>query len=243
MTIVCKLTLHWVFLQLFTIPPLTAAFDIWNEPGSLAAQRHVVAGVYTEKRFMIDGWNIHALSAAIPVGSGVAGLQVLQEGVSPYVQTHFNLMYGLRLGKSLRMAAGLGYGKGRPEATVGSVWETGKHCRLGLQFRMGGAGLGYGGASLTFQLGQPAELELAGGKEARQPLTGRLQLRYRPVDRFLLLGGYAVGPLFPYFGAGWGMGKWDIGVMGRWHPYLGISPAIMVGWKDRKSDKQNRQVE
>lgn len=236
MTIVCQLALHWVLLQLFTIPPLLEVFDAWNEPGRLAAMRGASVGVYTEKRFMIEGWNIHALAAAFPLAGGVAGMRVLHAGVRPHAETRMQLLYGMRLGKTLLATAGLGYGKAGPEAELGSVWETGKSCRLGVQCRMGAAGAGYGGVSLTLAAGVPVEVELAVGKESGYPVSGRVQVTYRPVERFLLMGGYAAGPLFPYCGAGWTAGWWKMGIVGRWHPYLGVSPGIMIGWKNAGRD-------
>lgn len=233
MTIVCQLTLHWVFLQLFTIPPIWEAFNAWNEPGRLAALRRAAAGVYSEQRFLIDGWRVHALSAAIPAGGGVAGVRVLHAGVRRYADTRVHVLYGLRMGKAVLASGGLGYGKDGPEAEMGSVWDVGKSCRLGVQLRMGAGGAGYGGISLTYGVGLPVELELAAGKEAGYPLSGRVQLMYRPVERFVLMGGYAAGPLLPYCGVGWAAGWWKMGIIGRWHPYLGVSPGIMIGWNGR----------
>ncbi|WP_341838002.1 hypothetical protein WJU16_09080 [Chitinophaga pollutisoli] len=55
MTIVCQLALHWVFLQLFTIPPIWEAFNAWNEPGRLAALRRTAAGGIQNSDFLSTG--------------------------------------------------------------------------------------------------------------------------------------------------------------------------------------------
>lgn len=236
MTIVCTLALHWVFLQLFTVPPLLEVFGAWNEPGRMAALQRVAVGVYSEKRFMIDGWNVQALSVGFPAAGGVAGVKVLHAGIRPYTETQAGLMYGLRLGKSWMAAAGLGLGGGGAVAELGTVWETGKRCRIGMQCRMGASGAGYGGVSLVFGVGSPVEVELAAGKAAGYAISGRAQVLYKPMERFLLVGGYAAGPLFPYAGVGWAVGWWKMGIVGRWHPYLGVSPGIMVGWNGKEKD-------
>lgn len=230
MNIVCALALHGVLLQVFSIPSLLDVFAVWNEPGRLAALRGASVGVYSEKRFLIDGWSVHALSAGFPAMGGVAGLRVWHAGVRPYAETRAQLSYGLRMGPSVLVSAGVGMGDGRPEAEVGTVWEAGKRYRIGLQCRLGAAGAGYGGVSLTWGSGAPVELQFAAGKASGQPVAARVQVSYRPVDRFVLVGGYAAGPLFPYCGAGWAAGRWNMGVVGRWHPYLGMSPGIMIGW-------------
>ncbi len=147
-------------------------------------------------------------------GRGRGGPAVAACRRAPSCGDGLRLAYGMRLGKSLLASAGVGYDRGYPEAELGTVWETGKHCWLGLQCRMGGAGIGYGGASLTWKPGAPVVLELAAGKPAGQPLTGRLQLIYRPVERFTLIGGYAAGPLFPYCAVGWITGGWNMGWSG-----------------------------
>jgi hypothetical protein len=236
MIIVCSLALKWVLLQLFPIPPLLEVFGTWNEPGRLAALRRASVGVYSEKRFMIEGWNVHALAVAFPAGGGVAGVKVLHAGIRPYAETQASMMYGLRLGKSVMAAAGFGLGGGKAAAEWGTVWETGRRCRIGMQCRMGASGAEYGGVSVTFGPEGPVEIELAAGKAAGQAVYGRAQVLYRPVDRLLLVGGYAAGPLFPYAGVGWMAGWWKMGVVGRWHPYLGISPGILIGWNGKGRD-------
>ncbi|MBO9154891.1 hypothetical protein ACFOTA_21935 [Chitinophaga sp. GCM10012297] len=232
--IVCQLCLQLLLMQVPRIPAngsFSEVFNVFQNPARLASVKHVAAGVYAERRFMLREIGVHALALGMPVAGGVAGLKLWQMGYRLYREHLAGLSYALPLEKRLKVAVGLNYRDGGLGGEAGVDWQLTPQFNMGLHLYHPGANDAAGMVTLGYQASDQVRMEAALRKEVLMPLSVRVTCAYRPVKYLVLLGGWATQPVFQFAGVGYGGRNWRIGMTGSFHSTLGITPGISLVWE------------
>jgi hypothetical protein len=223
------------------------AFSFNENQALLASSQHVVAGVYTEKKYLIDELGYVAGTLSFPAISGGIGILLQYFGFSAYNESNLGISYGRRLGKWADIGVqfnyiclnSLGYGSAfsiNAELGIilhlsdqlhagisvynpgGSLWNRASNEKLAASFK---TGCGYV-ISNEFYL----ELDLI--KEEDQPTDIQAAIRCQFVNEFFGTLGIEANDFSPFGGAGWGWKKMRIYISVSHHPQLGFTPGLSL---------------
>lgn len=234
-SIVCKLCML-VCMQSPQFPPgggFSAVFNIFRNPGALADVRHPAAGLYTERRFMLNELNVYALALSTPLSAGVLGLKLWQFGFPLYREQLAGIGYALPLGDRLKAAVCLNYLVRGFDGELGLLWKLTEEVNIGLHVWGPGRKTGIYSAGIYYMPSAGLRLEGEWRKEANMPLLTRVQCLYRPASALLLLAGFSAAPAAPFMGAAFRVSRLQIGVTGSYHTLLGITPGITLTWEQQ----------
>jgi hypothetical protein len=206
-------------------------FNVFGNPGAMAALPHVTAGVYTERRFMLKEMSVYAAALGVPVSAGVLGLKLWQYGFPLYRRQLAGLGYALPLGERLCAGVCLNYGTAGFEGELGLQWQLTKEVGVGLHYRAPERAAGIYTAGIFYAPSSTVRLEGEWRKEAHWPLVTRVQCRYRPAAALTLLAGFSAAPATQFAGAAFRAGRLQIGVTGSYHSLLGVTPGVMMVWE------------
>lgn len=224
----------------------TDAFSFTANPAALTVAKSFRAGLFSERRFLLQELSLYSAAVVLPTQSGSFGLSANYFGGPAYNESAVKLAYGRSLGK---MDAGIGFNyNGFKVAGYGSAaainFEAGAllHVAEGLQTgiyiynplssKIGkngeeklpaiyAAGFGYD-ASSRFYMG--AEVQ----KAEDQPVNVAAGLQYRFTDGLLVRGGLSSATSTYYFGIGFLLNHLQIDVTASIHPQLGLTPGTML---------------
>lgn len=247
LTIVCSLCALLLLAQPPRLPSIgvyslkfTEVFAADRNPAALTGIKKYTAGVYAERRFMLKEMSGYALNAALPVASGTIGLRMKQFGFSLYKEQMFGVGYALPLGKKLSTGIYLNYNmQSAPQfrqagmiAECGVRWQIAERIGLGINvFNPAGKGLNLYTMGIGYTPSPQLLIEAECRKEEGKPLSTLVDVVYRPLQRFWLLGGFATQPVYQFAGLGFVLRNMRIGVTGSRHQLLGFTPGIMVTWE------------
>jgi hypothetical protein len=222
------------------------AFSFTANPAALAAANSFSAGLFSERRFLLQALSLYSAAAVLPTPSGSFGLSANYFGGQAYNESAVKLAYGRSLGK---VDAGIGFtyngfkvsGYGHAAAInfeadamlhVAEGLQTGIYVYNPLSSKIGkggeeklpaiyAAGFGYD-ASSRFYIG--AEVQ----KAEDQPVNVAAGLQYRFTDGLLVRGGLSSATSTYYFGIGFLLNRFRIDVTASVHPQLGLTPGTML---------------
>lgn len=224
--------------------------DLFSVSGNKAALAHIKklsAGLFAERKYMLEELNSFSAIAAIPTRSGNFGLLADYSGFSGYNESLLGLAYARKLGSKLD--AGIQFNYNRISiASYGSAatagFEAGIVAHLTEKFHAGfrienpvggkfgkdqqekiqsvyAVGLGYD-ASEKFCV--TAEIE----KSENQPVNVVSGFQYKPVPQLLVRAGFSSATSSIWAGAGLSMRSFRIDVMAAYHQQLGVTPGLML---------------
>ena len=125
-------------------------FSFSNNQASLAQMKNAAAGIYGEKRFMLNELSLYQFAIAVPTNSGNFGIKAGYFGFSDYNESQMGLAYARKLGSKVD---------------------------IGVQFNYNGIqASGYGGATaINFEIGTVFNLndELNAGIHVYNPVGGK----------------------------------------------------------------------
>lgn len=231
--IVCQLCLQLLLMQAPRIPvngSFSEVFNVFQNPARLASMKQAAAGVYSERRFMLQELGVHALALGMPVAGGVAGLKLWQMGYRLYREHLAGLSYALPLGRRLKASVGLNYRQGGLGGEAGVDWQLTPQFNMGLQVYHPRAEDAANMVTLGYQASAQVRMEAVLRKDVLAPLSVRVLCAYRPVEYLVLFGGWATQPVFQFAGVGYGGRNWRIGMTGSFHSTLGLTPGISLVW-------------
>ncbi len=213
-------------------------------PASVADTRYYSAGIYGERKFLLEGLQQFSGVVAIPMGSSGVGLQLDYVGSSLMNEWAIGVLYGRRLGD--RMDAGVRfryYGLNVPGYVQASaLWaEAGvtyqlsdKICsgfsfsrstsnkihkdeaNLTQSFRMG---FGYEASSRLYMMSDWI-------KETHKEISGSIVLLYAFEEGFRVRMGWNTSTTQPIIGVGICWRKTWIDILFAYHPHLGFTPGL-----------------
>ncbi len=224
------------------------AFSFLGNQASLGNISQTVAGIYGERKYMLEELNFTTAAVGIPVTGGGVGLAVKYFGWSQYNESQIGAAYGKNLGKvsigvqfnytMLRIA---GYGSDAAFTTeAGTIWQISDRVQAGIQVinPVGGkfrnnkeekiasvykTAIGWETSSVLY-----ISAEIV--KEENRPANILVNAQYRFADCFFARAGIATAINAPFLSAGWKWKNLRTDIMGNYHPRLGITPGLSISF-------------
>ena len=232
-------------------------FSFTNNQASLAQMKNASAGVYGERRFMLDELSLYQLAIAVPTHSGNFGVKAGYYGFSDYNESQIGLAYGRKLGSKMDIGVQFDYngiqlsGYGNSSAInfeIGTVFHSTDKLHAGVHAYnpVGGKygknseeklasvysiGLGYEASDKFFV---SAEIE----KEENQPVNVNAGMQYKFLPQLMARIGIATNTSNAYAGIGLFLKTFRLDVVVSYHPQLGITPGVMLIYSLSKKNNE-----
>lgn len=229
------------------------AFSFSANQAALASIRYFTAGLYSERRFMLQQLSTCDLAIAFPAGKGGFGVKASYSGNTLFNTSGIGWAYARRMGK-LDLGLQFNYQKWKP-ATYESVAvvfaEAGAIMQVNDRFRTGihiyhpagsyfkkteeklpfiySAGFGF---DVSDKLFARADIR----KSSREPVSVSAGLQYGFDEKLFARAGMDSGNSAFYFGGGVVIGKFRIDVSATIHQYLGPTPGFMLIYQPLKQE-------
>ncbi|HZH63944.1 MAG TPA: hypothetical protein VEY10_03565 [Flavisolibacter sp.] len=221
------------------------AFSFRSNSASLAGIEKFSAGVYSERRFMLQELPTYSFAAALPTPTGNFGLNGDYSGGSLYNETTLGLAYARNLGSKVDVGVQFHYFSMRASTygaasaiifDAGAIFHiteqvhTGLHVYNPVGMKIGkeeklpsiyAAGIGYDASSQLF-IGAEAQ------KPEGQPLTVNAGLHYVFADKLVARGGISTATSLYYIGFGVKLKSLRVDMTASFHPYLGVTPGLLL---------------
>ena len=237
----------------------TDAFSGATNQAALAQTTLPVAGVYGERRFMLEELSNYAAAIALPVKSGGLGIALHYFGAGSFNTSQLGVGYGRKLGEKTSLGAQInynsiqvpGYGSaGALNFEIGALWHLREKLHLGIHvYNPTGGKFGKEGAeklASVYTLGAGYEasddffISASLAKEEDQPASLQLGMQYLFAKQFVARAGLTAAAIGNYFfgiGVKWKTYRVDAATV--WHPQLGFTPALLLLFdlKEKKEAK------
>lgn len=221
-------------------------FSFSANQASLAKISRFSAGVFSEKKFLLNELGFFSAAFALPTKSGNFALQLHRFGNSVYSEMQTGLAYARKLSDfvdvgvqfNYYMLQVAGYGSaGAVNFDASAIFHFTEQLHGGVHIynpassKLGknneerlpsvySAGLGFDASEDFFA---SAEIE----KTENQPLNINATIQYKFAERFLARGGVVSSTSVFYLGAGFVLKNFRIDATASVHPQLGVSPGLL----------------
>lgn len=223
------------------------AFSMTANQASLAQVKNAAAGVYGERRFMLDATNMFTAVVAVPTSKGNFGVQADYFGFKNYNESQLGLAYARSLGSKVDVGIKFnyynvripGYGNGsNVNFEIGTTLHLTDKVHAGIHaYNPVGGKFSKNGeeklaAIYTFGIGyEPTESFLVTtdvNKEENQPANITASVQYNFKKQFFTRFGVETetGNAFGGAGVAWKLLRLDANV--SYHPHLGFSPGLLI---------------
>lgn len=228
----------------------TNSFDVFSftfNQASLAQIKNATAGVYGERRFLLNELNNYTAALALPTSSGNFGLNTNYSGFSDYNETKIGLAYGRKLGSKVDIGAQFNYhgiqiaGYGNSSAVsfeLGTIIHVTDKLNAGIHINnpVGGkfgleeqeklpsvyaVGMGYDASDKFFI---STEIQ----KEEDQPVNVNVGLQYKIIPQLFVRAGIETATSTEWAGVGITLKSFRIDITSGYHPQLGITPGLLI---------------
>jgi hypothetical protein len=233
----------------------TDVFSFTANQASLAQLKNASAGVFGERRFLLNELNNYTAAIGLPTQSGNFGLKAGYYGFSDYNETQIGLAYARKLGNKIDIGAQFNYngiriaGYGSDAAVsfeIGTVLHVTDKLHAGVHINnpVGGKfgkdqqeklasvytfGIGYEASEKFF-----VSAEII--KEEDQPVNVNAGLQYKFLSRLLARAGISTSTSAAWFGIGLSLKSFRVDVTTAYHPQLGITPGLMLIFQLNKKE-------
>lgn len=221
-------------------------FSFTRNQASLAQLKNNAAGVFGEKRFLLNELNSYTASAAILTASGNFAVKAGYHGFSDYNETQLGLAYGKKLGNKIDIGTQFNY-QGIQIVSYGNAaalsFELGAilhitdklHAGVHINNPVGGkfgkdqqekmssiytTGLGYEASEKFF-------FTIDIQKEEDQPVNVNAGLQYKAVPQLLARAGISSATSSAWIGVGLLLPSFRIDVTTSYHQQLGFTPGLL----------------
>ena len=236
------------FTRLNTYSGLHAnAFSFTVNQAALNAVKNLSAGVYGERRFLLNEISLYSAAVVLPTSSGCFGIKGDYFGGVSYNETGLGLAYGKKLGDKIDIGVqfnyysfrATGYGsassinaEGGMIVHITDALNFGVHLYNPTGVRIGktgeeklpaiySAGFGYD-VSKKFFIG--CEIE----KTEDQPVAVNTGLQYYFDEKLFASAGMASAASAYYLGFGVVLKNIQLNAVASMHPQLGVSPGLLL---------------
>jgi len=222
-------------------------FSFRANQAALAKIKGVSAGIYGEKRFLLNELSLYNATITLGTSSGSFGLDTRYYGFSEYNESQVGLAYGRDLGSKVDLGVQFNYynvriaGYGNASAInfeMGAIFHLTDNLNAGLHVYnpVGGtlgkndeeklasvysAGIGYDASEKFF-----TSIEIV--KEENKPVNVNAGLQYEFLPQLLSRLGISTATSSIYFGIGFRMKSTRLDVTASCHPQLGITPGLLL---------------
>jgi hypothetical protein len=228
-------------------PHFSDAFSFTGNQAALANAKSFSAGVFGERRFLLQDLSLYQAAAAIPTKSGNFGVQGTYSGGAMYNESGVGLAYARNLGTKVAVgvqfnyhtAKAAGYGTANAINFEGGVLfyfsekltgglhaynPTNSKLGKGEEERLPGAytaGIGYEASPQFFVSAEVQKME-------DQPVSVNAGMQYAFGDALFARGGISSATTTFYLGAGVRLKGFRLDATASVHPHLGLTPGIML---------------
>lgn len=225
----------------------TDQFSWIINPASLSNLQQSGAGVYSERRFLLNAFSQYTAVAGLQTNSGTFGLQADYFGYSNYNETQIALGYGRSLGDKADVGVKFNYYNMRIPGYANAstfYFEAGLLMHLSEQLHAGFSVFNPVGGVLNKAANEKIAFVYRGGlgyevsdkffisaelvKEENKELGVNAAFQYALVKQLLIRAGINTVSTQPFVGVGLLFGQFRVDVATSYHPQLGISPAVMM---------------
>lgn len=230
-------------------------FSFIVNPAALSNLKQNGAGVYSERRFLLNAFSQYTAVAGLQTKSGAFGLQADYFGYANYTETQLGLGYARSLGSRIDVGVKFNYYNLRiPAYTSASAvhFEAGVLLHLSDQLHAGFSVFNPVGGKLNKTTNEKIASVFRGGlgyevserffisaeiiKEENKNTGVNAVLQYEIVKQLLLRAGMNTVNSQPFAGVGLRFGSFRVDVATAYHPQLGISPAVMILFDGKRKE-------
>lgn len=223
------------------------AFSFRSNSASLAGIKSFSIGVFSERRFLLKELSSYAFASALPTTSGVFGFSGDYFGGPSYNESSVGLAYGRSLGSKADVGLGFHYlsvkAAGYGSASMltfdaGAVIHLTDAVQAGLSvYNPVGMKFGKSGdeklpSVYSFGIGYDASPQFFLGAEAKKvedrAVSINAGLQYLFAEKLIARAGFSSVASVYYIGFGVKMQKLRIDVAASFHPYLGVTPGLLL---------------
>jgi hypothetical protein len=234
------------------------AFSFMVNPAALANIKQTGAGIYSERRFLLNALSQYTAVAGFQTNSGAFGLQADYFGYSNYNETQIGLGYARSLGKKIDVGAKFNYYSLRiPAYTSTSTFhfEAGVLMHLSEKLHAGLSVFNPVGGELNKAANEKIASVYRGGlgyevsdrffisaeliKEEIKNAGVNAVFQYELVKQLLIRAGINTVNTQPFVGVGLKFGAFRVDVATAYHPQLGVSPAVMILINGKKKEDKS----
>ena len=221
-------------------------FSFVNNQAALAQMEHAAAGVYGERRFMLNETSVYTAALAIPSSLGNFGVNIKYMGFKNFNENQIGLAYGRSLGKKVDIGIQFNYYGYKVPAynsdntvnfEIGALVHLTDKLNAGLHVYnpIGGKfsktdekltsaykfGLGYDASDKFF-----VSAELV--KEEDFPVNMNAGFQYQFAKQFFARAGISSANAVSYAGLGLSWSNLRLDISASYHQQLGISPGLLL---------------
>jgi hypothetical protein len=234
------------FLQTYSTQAKDA-FSFRSNSASLAGIKVFSAGLFSERRFLLQELSSYAFAVALPTLSGNFGLSGDYSGDGFYNETSLSLAYGRSLDKKVDFGLGFqyflkkaaGYGAASVVAfDAGAVFHLTDEVQTGISvYNPVGVKFGKSGdeklpAIYTAGIGYDASPQFFAGAEVQkvedQPVNVNAGIQYIFAEKVMGRAGLSSATSVYYLGFGIKLQHLRIDLTASFHPYLGVTPGLLL---------------
>ena len=237
-------------------------FSFAANQASLARINNLSAGVYGEKRYMLNELSFYSLAFVVPTKSGNFGIKGSYYGFNLYNESQAGLAYARSLGSKIDIGVQFnyntikvaGYGNAYAiSAEAGIILHLSDKLHAGIHLNnpTGGkynksedeklpfvytAGLGYEASEKFFVSGEVQ-------KEEDQPVNVNAGLQYKFLSQLIARAGLSSASSTVWMGIGVSMKSFRIDAAASYHPHLGITPGLMLVFNFRSTETKDEKTD
>jgi hypothetical protein len=229
--------------------------SVLSNQAALANIRSMSAGIYGEKRFLLEELGLYSLSLCLPLSFGGVGLSARYFGHQDFNETQVGIAYGKSLGKidigiqiNLHALKLSGYGVGMlVNFEAGAIFHISKQLHAGFHLynptgsKFGkdhseklssaySSGFGYEASDKLFVTAQII-------KEEDKPVHINAGLQYVFEKKVFARVGLETEATHLYFGFGLKWNVYRIDVTASYHPQLGFTPGLLLVFEGKRKDE------
>jgi hypothetical protein len=226
---------------------LSDPFTMIVNPASLANIKSAGAGVYSERRFLLDAFNQFTGVGAFKTSSGNFGFQADYFGNKNYNESQLGLGYARSLGSKVDVGAKFNYYNLQIPAYGNAStfhFEAGVLMHLSDKLHAGVSVFNPVGGELNKETNEKIAAVYRGGlgyevsdkffvtaemvKEENKNIAVNAAFQYIPVQQLIIRAGINTLNEQPFAGVGLRMGQLRLDLATSYHPQMGISPAVLL---------------
>jgi len=228
-------------------------FSFTSNQASLAQLSNAAAGVYGEKRFLLDELSLYQAAVAVPTSSGNFGLKAGYYGYNDYNETQLGLAYARKLGSKVDIGVQFNYNAVRINSygnasavnfEIGTILHLTDKLHAGVHaYNPVGGKLGKNGeeklasvytVGLGYEASEKFFVSAEVEKEENQDVNINAGMQYKFLPQLMARAGIATNTSNVYFGVGLFLKSFRLDVVASYHPQLGVTPGLLLIYDFKK---------
>ncbi|MBI2729497.1 MAG: hypothetical protein HYX40_01880 [Sphingobacteriales bacterium] len=223
-------------------------YSFTQNQAALANVKNAAAGVYAERRFLVEELNLYSAVLALPTRSGNFGVQADYFGFKNYNESQIGLAYARNLGSKVDIGVKFNYYSVKIPSygsasninfeagallhltdklhagfhifnpTGGKLGKNENEEKLAAAYKVG---FGYEASDKFFISSEVV-------KQEYQPVNVNVGFQYNFLKQFLLRAGIATATSNSFVGVGLTVKQFRLDVAASYHPQLGFTPGILL---------------